>query len=33
LFVSLIFVAVLCAFFEPRWETNDDVVMSLAAHR
>jgi hypothetical protein len=25
-------VLVLCIFFEPRWETNDDVGMSMVAH-
>ena len=24
--------ALLCYFFEPRWETNDDVAMSMFAH-
>ena len=26
------FVALLCIFFNPRWETNDDVAMSMVAH-
>lgn len=26
------FVGVLCTFFAPRWETNDDVAMSMIAH-
>ena len=26
------FVFALCLFFEPRWETNDDVAMSMVAH-
>ena len=31
-FVSASFVFVLCLFFEPRWETNDDVGMSMVVH-
>ena len=31
-FVSATFVLALCFFFEPRWETNDDVGMSMIAH-
>src|SRR3990172_1330249 len=30
--VSIVFVLVLCALFELRWETNDDVSMSMFAH-
>ena len=30
--VSASFVFALCFFFEPRWETNDDVGMSMVAH-
>lgn len=30
--VSASFVLTLCFFFEPRWETNDDVGMSMVAH-
>lgn len=30
--VSAIFVVALCFLFEPRWETNDDVGMSMVAH-
>src|SRR5437667_5060333 len=26
------FVCLLCGFFNPRWETNDDVAMSMVAH-
>ncbi|MBR0875092.1 hypothetical protein JQ633_32365 [Bradyrhizobium tropiciagri] len=26
------FVALLCTFFTPRWETNDDLAMSMVAH-
>jgi hypothetical protein len=29
---SLAFVALLCAAFVPRWETNDDVAMAMVAH-
>ncbi|MXS79463.1 hypothetical protein ABF86_01490 [Nitrosomonas sp. GH22] len=29
---SAVFVFALCFFFEPRWETNDDVAMSMVAH-
>lgn len=29
---SIIFIFLLCFFFEPRWETNDDVGISMAAH-
>jgi hypothetical protein len=30
--ISIIWVIVLCAIFNPRWETNDDVAMSMVAH-
>lgn len=30
--VSLSVVTVLCIFLQPRWETNDDVAMSMVAH-
>ena len=30
--ISLIFVSTLCFFFEPYWNTNDDVGMSMVAH-
>jgi len=30
--ISLLFVSALCFFFEPYWNTNDDVGMSMAAH-
>lgn len=30
--LSLFFVSTLCLFFEPTWETNDDVAMSMIAH-
>lgn len=30
--IAAIFVLFLCLFFEPRWETNDDVGMSMVAH-
>ncbi|WP_284358981.1 hypothetical protein [Candidatus Phycosocius spiralis] len=30
--VSAAFIFVLCFFFEPQWETNDDVAMSMVAH-
>jgi hypothetical protein len=30
--VSIVFILVLCALFELRWETNDDVSMSMFAH-
>lgn len=30
--VSIALVALLCLFFEPRWETNDDIAMSMVAH-
>jgi hypothetical protein len=29
---AAVFVLLLCLFFEPRWETNDDVGMSMVAH-
>ena len=29
---AVTFVLVLCFFFEPTWETNDDVAMSMVAH-
>lgn len=29
---AAIFVLLLCLFFAPRWETNDDVAMSMVAH-
>lgn len=29
---SLAFLTLLCIFFDPRWETNDDVAMSMVAH-
>lgn len=29
---AIIFVLLLCLFFEPRWETNDDVGISMVAH-
>lgn len=29
---SAAFVALVCRFFAPRWETNDDVAMSMIAH-
>jgi hypothetical protein len=32
LVIAAIFVVLLCWFFEPRWETNDDIAMSMAAH-
>ncbi|WP_448102260.1 hypothetical protein [Luteibacter jiangsuensis] len=32
LFISSAVVYALCLFFEPRWETNDDVGMSMVAH-
>lgn len=31
-FTVVIFLFSLCLFFEPRWETNDDVAMSMMAH-
>lgn len=31
-FVAMVFVFILCIFFEPRWVTNDDVGMSMVAH-
>ena len=30
--ISTIFILALCCFFEPHWETNDDVAMSMVAH-
>lgn len=30
--ITLGFVFLLCWFFEPRWETNDDISMSMVAH-
>lgn len=30
--ISLLFVSALCFFFEPYWNTNDDVAMSMVAH-
>ena len=30
--VSASFVLAICALFEPLWETNDDVGMSMVAH-
>lgn len=32
LLVATSFVLLLCNFFEPTWETNDDVAMSMVAH-
>lgn len=32
LVIAATFVLLLCWFFEPRWELNDDVAMSMAAH-
>ena len=32
LFTATILVFLLCSIFEPRWETNDDVGMSMVAH-
>lgn len=30
--ISVTFVVSLCLLFEPRWESNDDVAMSMVAH-
>ena len=30
--IAIFFVFVLCFFFPPKWETNDDVAMSMIAH-
>jgi uncharacterized membrane protein (DUF485 family) len=30
--VATVFIFILCALFAPRWETNDDVAMSMIAH-
>lgn len=30
--ISLLLVFTLCYFFEPHWETNDDIAMSMVAH-
>lgn len=30
--VSTVFILLLCSAFEPRWETNDDIAMSMVAH-
>ena len=30
--ISTAFVILLCLLLEPRWETNDDIAMSMAAH-
>ncbi len=32
LLISTGFVVLLCSFFEPKWQTNDDIAMSMVAH-
>ena len=32
IFISVVFVFTLCFFFDPHWETNDDIAMSMVVH-